>query len=728
MTQTATINPVGSSSSAATTPQVDPKSLLNFGGRKRLKLIRQNEISECGLACIAMVADYHGNGIGLAQLRQKLPTGLSGANLKQLIELAADIGLSSRPLKCPLDQLEQLQLPAILHWDMNHFVVLAKVRGSKASIFDPANGKLELSVNELASHFTGIALELSPAKDFQTQAAAPSLSWRQLWSQLDGLGLSLAKLIALSLLLQLLALLGPYYMQWVVDQVLIAQDRPLLMVLAIGFGLVAAISSLAHWLRSYLVLRVSAVFNLSLGRNLLRHMLRLPMSFFFARHTGDILSRFQSLQQVRERLTTGVSETLVDGVMSLAILAFMLMYSIKLTLVVLAAVAIYSLLRVFSYRALRRAQDAQIRASASEQSHLLESLKTMQSLKLLGQEPQRHAQWQNRYADVINADIRLGKLNINYATANKFLFGIENVLVVYLAAQLAMGGMFSVGMLLAFMAYKTQLVERVAGLIEQLVQFRMLKLHLERISDIALADEEANLDGSGSAAVTPNKAVEVTLENVCFRYPGQSEWLLKNINLRLKPGSATAIAGSSGSGKSTLIKIILGLLVPSEGRVLIDGKDIRDIGLRAYRRQIAAVMQDDQLISGTLIDNICAGEPTPDIQRATQAIEQASLTSTIAQLGLGLNSLVGELGNQLSGGQTQRLFMARALYRQPKLLVLDEATSHLDKDNEQSIVESLSTLSMTRVSVAHRQSTLDAAEQVWLLKDGGLKPVPAGQC
>ena len=312
------------------------------------------------------------------------------------------------------------------------------------------------------------------------------MRFSQLWTKISGLKAGLIKLVALSFVLQIVALLMPYYMQWVVDEVLISFDKPLLTVLAMGFTILVLISVITNAVRSWLILRLSSLLNMQMGVNLLHHLLRLPMNYFEARHVGDILSRFGSLAQIRERITTGVVETLVDGVMAIAVLVMALIYSVKLSLIVIGAILIYATVRLLMYRPLHQATEEMIQNSAKEQSNFLENIRGIQTIKLFGNESQRQGVWQNRYAEVINSEIRLGRLTISFDTINKLLFGLENVLVIYFAAQLIMEQTLSVGMVLAFIAYKNQLTQRFANLIEQIINFKMMRLHLDRISDIAL--------------------------------------------------------------------------------------------------------------------------------------------------------------------------------------------------------------------------------------------------
>ncbi|WP_440056859.1 peptidase domain-containing ABC transporter (plasmid) [Pseudoalteromonas sp. T1lg65] len=703
---------------------------LNFSINKSVPILLQSEIAECGLASLAMVANYHGHKLDMAAMRKRYSANLKGMSLQQVIEVGDSLGLASRALQCPLDEVHKLQTPCILHWDMNHFVVLTKVSGkgsgAKFSINDPAVGKRTLTTEEFSKHFTGVCLELTPTSKFEVKEEKAQMKFTQLWSSMSGLKSGLVKLIGLSLVLQLFALMTPYYMQWVVDEVLISFDQPLLTVLAIGFALIAIISVITNAVRSWLILRLSSLLNMQMGVNLLRHLLRLPMCYFESRHVGDIVSRFGSLAQIRERITTGFVETLVDGVMAITVLVMMALYSLKLTAVVLAAIALYTLVRLALYRSLHQATEEMIQASAKEQSNFLENIRGMQTIKLFGNESQRQGIWQNRYAEVINSEIRLGRLNISFDSFNKLLFGLENVLVIYFAAVMVMANSLTVGMVLAFIAYKGQLTTRFANLIEQIIQFKMMRLHLDRISDIALTEQEANREGAATylANESPQEGDtpkgQLTLENICFSYSEEHTPILNNVNLVLNAGDAIAITGASGAGKTTLMKIMLGLLQPTSGKVLLDGKDITQLGLKNYRKQIAAVMQDDTLLAGSIADNISFFDPQPNYLQIEQCAHLAVIHDDIANMTMGYNSLVGDMGANLSGGQVQRLLLARALYQSPCILFMDEATSHLDKDNEAKISEQVQHLSITRIMIAHRQETINMAEQVYHLEGGNL--------
>ncbi|MEI8644095.1 peptidase domain-containing ABC transporter [Pseudoalteromonas sp. Hal040] len=699
---------------------------LSFSFLSAVPLIHQSEIAECGLASMAMVACYHGHKLDMPAMRKRFAANLKGMNLQQLIELGDSLGLASRALQCPFEEVHKLQTPCILHWDMNHFVVLTKVSGkgksAKLAINDPALGKRNLNSDEFSKHFTGICLELTPTSKFEAKQEQARMRLSQLWSAVTGLKTGLIKLIALSLVLQLFALMTPYYMQWVVDEVLVSFDESLLTVLALGFALIAIISVITNAVRSWLILRLSSLLNMQMGVNLLRHLLRLPMNYFESRHIGDIVSRFGSLAQIRELITTGFVETFVDGVMAITVLIMMLIYSLKLTAVVVGAITLYTLVRLVLYRPLHQATEEMIQNSAKEQSNFLENIRGMQTIKLFGNEARRQGIWQNRYAEVINSEIRLGRLNISFESFNKLLFGLENVVVIYLAALLVMSNSLSVGMVLAFIAYKNQLTSRFANFIEQIIQFKMMRLHLDRIADIALTKQEANRDGDLSYRGSSDNKVKgkLSLENISFSYSDDQAPILKDINLTLNSCESIAITGPSGAGKTTLMKIMLGLLQPTSGKVLLDGMDITQLGLKNYRKQIAAVMQDDTLLAGSIADNISFFDPQPNYLKIEQCARHAAIHSDITKMTMGYNSLVGDMGSNLSGGQLQRLLLARALYQSPCVLFLDEATSHLDQENEAKISQQIKHLEMTRIMIAHRQETINMADKVFELQGGAL--------
>jgi len=695
--------------------------LLKFSNKNRLSIILQTEVADCGLACLGMVASAHGHKIDLATLRRQYPSSLRGLTLQSLIQIADKMHFASRPLRLELEEMNQLQMPAILHWDMNHFVVLKSVDSKGITIHDPAQGARFITMEEVSKHFTGIALELSPTADFKPKNEIKKVPLSTFWSRIVGLKQAMINVLVLSIALQLFSLISPYYMQLVVDEVLMRSDSNLLTVLAIGFAMVMLINVGTESLRSYLVLKLSTMLSIQMAANLFRHLVRLPMAFFEKRHIGDIVSRFGSLSKIESFLTQGMVQAIVDGLMSIATLVLMFLYGPSLMCVVLAAVALYGLMRLAFYYPLRAITEESIISKAKESSNFMETIRGIQSVKIFGKESQRQVLWQNRFADSINAGIRQSKMGIGFSILNALLFGLENIVVVYLGAKLVMGGGFSVGMLYAFMSYKSNFVSRIVGLINNLIEVKMLGLHLERLGDIALEQQEPQESQEHFMSKTDWKIEgTIRLENISFQYNEEEAFIFQNVNIEIKAGESVAIVGPSGCGKTTLMKVMMGLFAPKTGTIYIDNVPLAQLGNKIYREHYGAVMQNDQLLSGSIAENICFFEPIIEDQKIEQVAKMAVIHQDIIKTPMGYNTLIGDMGTSLSGGQKQRILLARALYKNPAILFLDEATSHLDVGLEQAVNYAVKQLNMTRIIIAHRPETIRSADRVLILTANGL--------
>ncbi|WP_290890436.1 peptidase domain-containing ABC transporter [Arenimonas sp.] len=681
-----------------------------------MKAIRQSQAAECGLACLAMVADHHGHRTGLRGLRQRFPLSLKGASLTRLVGVAQALGFHSRALRLELSDLGKLRLPCVLHWDLNHFVVLSKVGKGCVHILDPAFGERTLGLDEVSRHFTGVALELWPGADFQARPAPAPVALSALTGPVRGLWRSLGQLLLLSVALQVFVLLAPFFLQWVVDQALVSGDRQLLTVLGLGFGLALLLQVGIGLLRGWAVVFLSSRLGLQWTGNVFAHALRLPLDYFEKRHLGDVVSRMGAVQAIQRTLTSSFIEAIIDGLMAVATLAMMLVYSPRLALVTLATVMLYLVLRALSYRPLRNATEQQLVAGALQQSHLLESLRGMQSLKVAGQEPHRQAGYQNLMVDTVNQELRLARLGLGLITAGQAIFGIERIAVVWIGALLAMDSVFSVGMLIAYLAYKDQFAARVSGLIDRGVELRMLRLHGERLADIVLTPPEPGL--VDAFEVEPPADTRLEVRGLGFRYAEGEPWVLKDCGFTIGHGESVAIVGASGGGKTTLVKLLLGLLAPTEGGICVGGQDIARLGIRNYRAMVGAVMQDDQLFAGSVAENIAFGDDRIDIAAVEEAARLAAVDDEITAMPMGYHSLIGDMGTTLSGGQKQRVILARALYRKPRLLFLDEATSHLDVERERLVNQAVRQLRLTRLIIAHRPETIASADRVLVMQGG----------
>jgi len=684
--------------------------LLNFGVQGCLPVIQQTEAAECGLACLAMISSYHGRRIDLNTLRRRHPVSLKGATLRALIQVASQMHFVCRPVRFELGHLRRLHMPTIVHWDMNHFVVLKSVTRRGILVHDPASGKRFFPIAEASKHLTGVALELSPSEGFRPKDERARLPFSTFWTQLRGSRHALVQILILSAVLEIFVIASPFYLQLTIDEVIARGDADLLIVLALGFGLLAAIKVGSTAIRSLVILVVQNVLHFQIGARLFHHLVRLPIAYFEKRHIGDILSRFTSIEPIRSALAEGMIAATIDGLMALATLSMIFVYSTQLALVVLAAFVLYAVVRLGLYRLLRERSLAAIEAKAHENSTFIETLRAVQSLKIFNREGDRETQWLNRYGDVVSANVRLGRAKIAFATINDALFGLENVVTIYLAARLALSNSLTIGMIFAFMSYKQHFTEKAVQLVEKALDFRILELHLDRLADIALSPLERGHDQV--LAYMRQIRGRIELRNVFFRYAETEPFVLEDINFIIEPGEFVTIMGPSGAGKTTLIKILLGLLEPTRGEVLIDGVPLSTIGPRAYREHIGAVMQEDQLLSGSVADNICFFDPSFDQDRMIQCTQLAGIHEEIMAMPMSYNSLIGDMGSSLSGGQKQRVLLARALYRLPRILFLDEGTAHLDVENEIKINDALKRLQMTRISVAHRPEISSGANRM----------------
>jgi len=679
-------------------------------------MIPQTEVTECGLACIAMIANYYGYQIDLLTLRRQHSVSLKGSNLQDLIDLAGKFRLSSRALKLDLEELKLLKTPCILHWDLNHFVVLKKVQDDTVFIHDPALGIMKYKMSEVSEHFTGIALELMPTTDFEKRKDKTKLRLADLWKAVIGIKLPLIQILLVSFGLEIFEIISPLFMQLITDDVIVAKDMPLLHVLAIGFGLLTLVKALSSYVRSWVVIFLSNTLNIQLVANLMHHLFKLPLDFFEKRHIGDIVSRFGSVNSIQEKISTDFVMGIVDGFMVIVTLIMMSVYSVTLTSIVLIALVLYIVIRVALYPIMKYQTQESIIAAAKEQSIFMESIRAILPIKIFGKESQRENIWQNCYADKLNTGIRLSKLGLIYQLIVGTLFGIEQISITLLGAKMIMDNEgFSIGMLIAYLAYRQRFVSKAQSLIEKIVQYQLVKVHLERVADIALTAPEKNYAKMDAA----NKIVygSIKVQNLSFRYSEQDQYIFQNINFEIKAGEILAIIGPSGCGKTTLMKVLLGLLVPSSGTILVDTVDITKTDIRTYRSQVAAVMQEDVLLSGSIAENICFFDPKPDFNLIYTCAMLASIHEEILQMTMGYQSLVGDMGTALSGGQKQRILLARALYFKPKILFLDEATSHLDTNNEDLINQNIKQLGITRVIIAHRQETISIANKVINLND-----------
>lgn len=694
--------------------------MISLSLKRKVPVYLQNEATECGLCSLAMVADYLGYRTDLSSLRMQFAISRKGATLSGLIKIARAIKLEPRAVKLDMGGLPKLSLPCIVHWDMDHFVVLTSVSTREAVIHDPAIGRRVLPLEEFGKFFTGVALELKPANDFTPADKTTKFTVRGLMGSITGLKRGLGQILALALALECVVIALPFFLQWTVDQALPSADKDLLTVLALGFGLLVLVQGAISAVRNWFLISLSTNLNFQWYGNVFGHLLKLPLEYFEKRHIGSIITNFGSISTIQRALTTTFVQAIVDGVMVLGTLFMMFLYSGQLAAIAFIAVTFYAILRLSLYNQMRNAAAEQIVFAGKQNTYFYETANGIQSVRLFGHGDQRRNGWMNLLAEQFNAELRINRVTVSYETARIVLFGVERVVVVWLAARAVLDSAFSVGMLFAFIAYKDQFSTRMSALIDRLIDFRMLGLHGERIADIVLtkAEDEGELFLGESPLASKPPSIE--LRGISFRYAPTEPFIFENINLTVNAGESIAITGASGCGKTTLVKIMLGLLEPAAGDVLVNGVPINRIGLANYRQMIGTVMQEDRLFSGSIAENICFFDDDPDWDQIKKSAALAAIDKEIEAMPMGYYTITGANGAGISGGQQQRLLLARALYRRPQLLVLDEATSELDVGNEKIVNTTVRAMGLTRIMVAHRPDTIAMADRVVHFKAGKL--------
>lgn len=695
---------------------------IGFGWWRRLPVIHQSETGECGLACLAMIAGYHGKDIDLLALRQRGWTSARGLSMAELVRRADALGLQSRALRLDLDEIPSLKTPCILHLDLNHFVVLKRVEGRHALIHDPASGQRKVKLDQLSGRFTGVALEVFPSPTFSRKQERTPLNLRALTGRINGLLRAFSLILVFALALELFSLVAPLYVQTVVDQVTTNHDIDLLALISLSFLVLIGLQALIGALRTWAVTSLGLNVNLAWTGNVFAHLLKLPDVYFRKRHMGDIVSRFGSIQTIQQTLTAQSLATVLDGLMAALTLAMLFLYSPLLAWLAFVAVVLYAGSRALSYRMLREANLDYINAAARQESHFLESLRAATLIRLHNLGASQASRYMNKATDTANRSAGLQSIDLVFATVNTILFGGVRVVTVWVGAKLVLGGEFSAGMLVAFLAYNEQFSGRMSRLIDFAVQWRLLGLQAERLADIVLSEPESHLR---SEHAVPDVDGSITGDGLWFRYGEDDGWVLRGASIRVAAGETLAVIGPSGCGKSTLVRLLSGLADPGAGRVAISGVDLRDLGKERLREIVSVVMQDDQLLSGTIADNICIFDTECNQSRVEECARLAGVHEDILRMPMRYQTLVGDMGSSLSGGQRQRLCIARALYRQPRVLIFDEATSHLDVAREAEIYSNLASLRLTRIIVAHRPETIRIADRIVLLAEGGFRELPA---
>ncbi|EOU6961740.1 colicin V export peptidase/ABC transporter CvaB [Escherichia coli] len=685
-------------------------NLLDLRWQRRVPVIHQTETAECGLACLAMICGHFGKNIDLIYLRRKFNLSARGATLAGINGIAEQLGMATRALSLELDELRVLKTPCILHWDFSHFVVLVSVKRNRYVLHDPARGIRYISREEMSRYFTGVALEVWPGSEFQSETLQTRISLRSLINSIYGIKRTLAKIFCLSVVIEAINLLMPVGTQLVMDHAIPAGDRGLLTLISAALMFFILLKAATSTLRAWSSLVMSTLINVQWQSGLFDHLLRLPLAFFERRKLGDIQSRFDSLDTLRATFTTSVIGFIMDSIMVVGVCVMMLLYGGYLTWIVLCFTTIYIFIRLVTYGNYRQISEECLVREARAASYFMETLYGIATVKIQGMVGIRGAHWLNMKIDAINSGIKLTRMDLLFGGINTFVTACDQIVILWLGAGLVIDNQMTIGMFVAFSSFRGQFSERVASLTSFLLQLRIMSLHNERIADIALHEKEEKKPEI--EIVADMGPISLETNGLSYRYDSQSAPIFSALSLSVAPGESVAITGASGAGKTTLMKVLCGLFEPDSGRVLINGIDIRQIGINNYHRMIACVMQDDRLFSGSIRENICGFAEEMDEEWMVECARASHIHDVIMNMPMGYETLIGELGEGLSGGQKQRIFIARALYRKPGILFMDEATSALDSESEHFVNVAIKNMNITRLIIAHRETTLRTVDRV----------------
>ena len=683
---------------------------LDMRWRRRVPVIHQTETSECGLACLAMICGHFGKNIDLISLRRKFNLSARGANLAGINSIAEQLGMVTRALSLELDELGALKTPCILHWDFSHFVVLVSVKRNRYLLHDPARGRRNVGLEEMTRYFTGVALEVWPGSEFSVETTQNRIHLRSLINSIYGIKSTLAKIFCLSVVIEAINLVMPVGTQLVMDHAIPAGDRGLLTLISAGLMFFILLRAATGMIRAWSSLVMGTLINVQWQSGLFNHLLRLPLAYFERRKLGDIQSRFGSLDTLRATFTTSVVGAIMDSIMVVGVFVMMLLYGGYLTWIVLGFTTVYVLIRLVTYGYYRQISEETLVRGARASSYFMETLYGIATVKIHGMAERRGTHWLNLKIDAINSGIKLTKMDLFFGGINTFVAACDQVAILWLGTGLVIDNQMTIGMFVAFGSFRGQFSDRVASLTNFLLQLRMMSLHNERIADIALHEKEEKKPEFDIVADMSPVSLETT--DLSYRYDSQSAPVFSGLYLSVTPGESVAITGTSGAGKTTLMKVLCGLFEPDTGKVLVDGTDIRQLGINNYHRKIACVMQDDRLFSGSIRENICGFSEEMDEVWMIECARASYIHDVIMKMPMGYETLIGELGEGLSGGQKQRIFIARALYRRPGILFMDEATSSLDTESERFVNVAIKNMNITRVIIAHRESTLRTADRV----------------
>lgn len=687
---------------------------------RRFAWIQQAEEMDCGAACLAMICKHYGIGMTLGKLRDLANVTTQGATLDSLARTGESVGFTTRGVQCTFDTLRGFDLPFIVHWEGYHYVVVYGVSSAQVWVADPGVGFRTMSVEEFERGWNGTCLTFAPRQDL-AQVGTSRSPWVRFARYLLPYRKILLHLFLATFVIQMLGIVPPMIIQNILDGVIVHQNVNLLHLLIVGLIISNVFTQLTATIRAALANFMVRKLDFTMMSQFFRHTLSLPYSFFATRKTGDIFARFQENQTIRTFLTESTITTVLNLLMIFIYFTVLFLYNVRLTLLLIAFVIPILALTVLVTPKVKGFAREVFSATTDAKSYLMESLGGAETVKGMGIERPVRLKWETKYAKALEVQYRAQSFNIKVGLAGQILNSATTIAVLWAGASLVLTRELTIGQLIAFNALMGSVLAPLMGLVGLWSLLNDASVAMERLGDVLDLEPEQKPEELASRVVIPELQGDIRFDGVYFRYGGnETPYVLENISVDIKPGELVAIVGRSGSGKTTLAKLLVGFYPPTEGTLTVDGYDIGVVDKEYYRAQVGYVMQTNLLFSGTIAENIAGGSDEPDRRRIEEVAKRADAHGFISKMPLGYQQVVGERGMGLSGGQIQRLCIARALYRDPRLLVFDEATSALDSQSESNIIANLNDIlkGRTAVVIAHRLSTIMRADKILVLYEG----------
>lgn len=689
---------------------------------KRFRLVEQAEEMDCGAACLAMICRHYGIPMTLGKLRELANVTREGATLDSLSRVGESLGFTTRGVKCTYEALLGFDLPFIAHWEGYHYIIVYGLSKHHVWVADPGPGFRKMTVEEFEKGWTGNCLLFKPGSDM-VQLAAQRSPWVRFVSYLKPYRNILAYLFMATFVIQVLGVAPPVIIQHILDEVLVHHNISLLHLLIAGLVITNLFTQLTSVMRAFLSNFMVRNMDFSMMSGFLKHALSLPIPFFAKRKTGDIFARFQENQTIRAFLTESTITTVLNLLMVFIYFTILFIYSVKMTLLLVAFVIPILGLTVAVTPKLKAYAREAFQASTDAESMLMEIIGGAETVKGMGIERPMRLKWEKKYANSLGVQYRAKRFSILVGLVSQVLNAAITIGVLWVGANLVLAQELTIGQLIAFNALMGSALSPLLGLVGLWGQIHEAGVAMERLGDILDMEPEQKPEELSSRVILPDLQGDIELSDVYFRYGGnETPYVLEKINMNIRSGQLVAIVGQSGSGKTTLAKLLVGFYPPTEGTMLVDGYDMSVIDKEYYRAQIGYVMQSNLMFSGTIAENIASGDENPDRSRIIEVARLADAHGFISNMPLGYEQIVGERGVGLSGGQLQRLCIARALYHDPKLLIFDEATSALDTQTESNILGSMKEIlkGRTAVVIAHRLSTIMSADKILVLYNGSV--------